>query len=267
MEASASWFMLQTSLAVTALWVGILLGRARTRRTLLWLGFGGLLLIYWTFLKRHPAIAVNAIPLKILYYIEGTASVPAFMLIVGIAYARSRLPRQRRVSIMAMLLGGIYFIHGGIWMLQPTPRSSMAASIGPVVLQTEDFTCVPAACATALNTLDLGLTATESEMARLTHARPGSGATLIRAADALRRKLKDTAVDVHILEMDYESLCTLDPPILTPLQLELSSLHMVVLLAANDLGVVLADPMRGPIEVDRSEFEKFYTGQIIAFER
>ena len=84
-------------------------------------------------------------------------------------------------------------------MIQSTPRNAFGrqTSSGPV-MQSQDYSCVPAACATALN--QLGLPTTEAEMAELTQTRPGTGATLIRALAGLRERLAGTSFSVELVQ-------------------------------------------------------------------
>ena len=258
------WFWLQCTIAAVSLCLGIRIGKGPTRRIALWLILGLFMLVCWAWIKYHPALAVHAIPLPILYYIEGTAAVPSFMLIIGIAYTRSRLPRQKRLAVLSILLGGIYFVHGGIWMLQSTPKKSFANMVsGSVVLQSQDYSCVPAACATALR--GLGVSATELEMAELTRVRPGTGATMIRAAEALQKKLGQN-VRTHILELPFDQLTSVEPPMLTPLQVDLSRRHMVVLVRVGPDGAWVADPMRGMVYMTRQEMRQSFTNRVIVFE-
>ena len=254
---TVGWFILQGLASLGTLCLGLRLGRGPLRRAWLWLALGMTVLIYWAWLKHHPAVAVYAIPLAVLCYIEGTGAVPAFMLVVGIAYARSRLPHERRVAVLAAALGLIYFLHGSLWMLQSTPTQSFAQTqTGVEVRQSQNYSCVPAACATALN--HLGVASSEAEMAELTQTRPGSGATLIRAMEALQRKLAGTDIQVKMLEPEYSQLLGLDMPLLTPLRLELGRHHMVTVLRADELGAWVADPLQGNIFVPRDKWQKAY---------
>ena len=207
-----------------------------------------------------------AIPPTVLYYIEGTGAVPLFMLMMGLTYAHSRLAHHKRLAMLSMLLGAIYFLQAGLWMLQSTPTELFADSVrGGVVIQSQEYSCVPAACATALR--GLGVTASEAEMAQLTQVRPGTGATLIRAAEALRQKLADQPVAVHILDISYDQLPLLTGPLLTPLQFQMGRQHMVVLRRFNEHGVWVADPGQGEIFMRHEELEPVFTGRIIAFDR
>jgi len=165
-----------------------------------------------------------------------------------------------------VVLGTIYFLHGGLWMLQSTPTQSFAQTHdSAVVRQSQNFSCVPAACATALGYL--GVDSSEAEMADLTQTRAGSGATLIRAMEALQRKLAGTGIQVKMLEPEYAQLLGLEMPLLTPLHLELGRQHMVTVLRADESGAWVADPLQGELYVPRQRWQEAYTRRVITFER
>lgn len=265
--APVGLFMLMAALAGLGFAVGRWLGRNAGLRAGVWVALAVLLLGVWSWLSYRPDVAVKAIPASILIYIEGTASTPIFMLILGIAWARSRLARQRRVTMLAMALGVLYFINGGFWMLQTTPERGFAETLrnGRLVLQSQDFSCVPAACASALNVL--GVPTTESQMADLTQTRPGTGATILRAVDGLEQRLAGTPWRVELVEADPTQLQTLPMPAVTALQAEHARRHMVAVLAVTPKGALVADPMDGVVWMPREEFEAVYTWQVIVFRR
>ena len=262
---SVTWFVVMAAVAVLALMLGRALGREQRH---CWPGLllGVTLLGAWAYLAHHPAVAVRVIPLSVLSQVEGTAAVPAFMLIIGIIWSRSRLPRQRRVAAWAVVLGAVYFLQGGMWMLQTTPQVGFARGVhhGPV-LQSQEYSCVPAACATALNMLDIYTS--ESEMAQLTQTRPGTGATTLRALNGLNRRLAGTAYTARIVSARPDQLATLPMPALTPLQFERSRRHMVTILRTNQWGVWIADPIDGTMCLDWEYFDRVYTRQVLVFER
>ena len=266
MDAPVNWFMLQTNASLAGLWLGIWAGRGPSRRMWLWLGVALGLLLCWTWFKHNPSLAVLAIPPTVLYYIEGTGAVPLFMLMMGLTYAHSRLAQHKRLATLSMVLGAIYFLQGGLWMLQSTPTELFADTVkGDVVIQSQEYSCVPAACATALRGLDV--TTSEAEMAQLTQVRPGTGATLIRAAQALRQKLADQSVTVHVLDITYDQLPHLAGPLLTPLQLEVGRQHMVVLRRFTEHGAWVADPSQGEVFMAHEQLEPAFTQRVIAFDR
>ncbi|MEX0777990.1 MAG: cysteine peptidase family C39 domain-containing protein [Phycisphaeraceae bacterium] len=265
MPTSVGWFICMAALSALFLSAGVWAGQGPRRRAALGLVLGFACLILWTWLHHHPAVAVNMIPPSMLAYLEGVGAVPFFMLIVGICWSMSRLPRQRKVMGFAMALGWLYFINGGLWMLQSTPTASFGRSItGGVVMQSQDYSCVAAACATALTRL--GLPATEADMAEFTQTRPGTGATLIRAYEGLRLALGHTRWNVVLCQPTYEQLAVARPPILTPVSFESGQRHMVVIEAINSRGVQIADPVSGTLFLSREEFLVVYTGQVLLFE-
>ena len=266
MGAESLWFFWQAAMSAAALLAGIRLGSGPSRPA--GLGAGGSLglLGLWVWLLRHPSVAVHVIPLRILTHVEGTGAAPFFMFVMGVLWKRSSLPRQRRVTVIAIWLGVVYFFQGGFWMLQTTPRSLLAETIsGEIMLQSEDYTCVPAACATAL--VQLGVGATEAELAQLTRTRAGFGSTLIRAMDGLNRKLKGTGIRVVLVEPSYDELLGYPMPALTPLHLETTRRHMVVLQQVTDSSVSVIDPQLGKIRIPRDQFEQSYCRQVLAFDR
>jgi hypothetical protein len=228
---------------------------------------GLLLVAVWAWLHHHPAVAVNAIPLDVLRYIEGIAAVPIFMLIVAIAWSRSQLPRQRHVAGMAVVIGVIYYLQGGLWMLQTTPSAAMGRTpsvAGGIVLQSHDYSCVPAACATACNML--GVPTSEAAMTDLTHTRAGSGATLIRAMAGLQQRLANTRFAVALIETDYEALRNMPTPMLTSLRFEPTQRHMVVIQRIEGDAVWVADPQIGQMYYSKDEFLRYFNGQVLVFE-
>ena len=275
MSSSLGWFIWLLSLAALGFAVGCALGRGPSYRR--WgatiLAVTGILL--WSWLQQHPAITINAIPAGILRYLEGTAPVPVFMLVVGTMWSSSRHPRQRRTAVLAVVLASTYFLTGGLWMLQSTPRQGFAhTSAESRVLQSQEFSCVPAACATLLN--EHGIRTTEAQMARLTETRPGTGATLVRAVDGLQQRLKQHAAgtpsagaawSVQVVEPRVEELRFYPMPFLTPLRLQAARHHMVVVLEWTPRHVRIFDPVDGLMLMNQGEFAEVYTSQVIIVTR
>jgi predicted double-glycine peptidase len=113
----------------------------------------------------------------------------------------------------------------------------------------------------------LGVPTSERRMAELTHTRPSSGATLIRALDGLNHRLKHTRIAAELVEPTYAQLDVLPKPMLTPLQLEPTQQHMVVIRRTTPGGVCLIDPQEGFIAMTEDQFRAVYTGQVIVFRR
>ncbi len=269
MSGPLLWFIGIVLLLPLMWWAGCRIGRVsdHTRRGV-FIGAAMFLLVGWCWLIRHPSVAVQLVPLSALARLEGIGAAPVFAFVVGIAWSLGELRRQRAFVVVAVLLGGGYFVQGGSWMLKQTPATAFATgrSDYPMeVLQSQDYSCVPAACATALRVL--GVETDEAEMARLTETRPGSGATLLRAMHGLTRRLEGEGLRPQLIEPTYEDLRSLPVPALTPVQYEPTRLHMITILRVRPDGVLVADPAVGIEFVKRSDFEAAYRGQVISFER
>lgn len=265
MDGSAIWF-----LVAVALGVGGWLAGLHAARRWSWVGrsmiFASLvMLIAWAWLQRHPAVAVQVMPVGVLSRFEGVGGVPLFMMICGAAWALCGKVGQRRLILAASCFGGLYLLQGGLWMLQVTPASALGVQPSPDVRQSEDWSCVPAASATALNLI--GYPSSESQMAQLVRARPGTGATTVRALDGLRQRLRGTPHRAELVAADYQTLLTMPMPSLTPLQFEPTQRHMVTLIDVNAKMVTMIDPTFGPLVMSRIEFEEVYREELIVLRR
>ncbi len=258
------WFLLMAMLTAAGWCVGQRCGQSSAAIARAGVLAGAALLIGLTYLTRHPSVAVHVLPVPLLARVEGVAAVPAFMVILGVAWARSDRLRQKAVVGWAMLLGAVYFVNGGAWMLQQTPTQVLGQTTGRGdVMQSQDYSCVPAASATALRRL--GLPATEAEMAELTKTRPGRGSTTVRALDGLQRKLHGSRFGAALVEVEVDELEKIPTPALTPLQYEPTRRHMVTLLRASPKSVRLVDPVDGHMVMNWDTFAAYFTGQVIFF--
>ena len=263
MNLDALSFAVQVACSVLALVIGRWFARSAPGRA--WWGTAAAmaLMVIWLWLQHHPAMTTSALPVGLVSYVEGTGAVPFFMFIIGIMWQRRRLPRQRRVMAMAVALGEVYFLKAGGWMLRTTPDHLLAQTPGH--LQSQDYTCVLAACAIALDMLDVPTS--ESEMARLTRTRPGYGTTVVRALDGLQQKLAASGLSVDLMEPTYVQLMLIRPPVLLLLQLEMTQRHMVVLKELSTEGAELIDPQVGELFIPRDAFVQAYCQQVLAFDR
>ncbi|MEM1107384.1 MAG: cysteine peptidase family C39 domain-containing protein [Planctomycetota bacterium] len=261
---SVNWFIGTAFVALLAWLIGVTLGRRSPLSGYVAIALGVVFMLAWGWLIRNPATAVAVIPVGVLSRLEGVGGVPFFMLILGAAWARSNAPRQRALIGWAMMFGAIYFVNGGMWMLQRTPTAVMGQSIVPhEIRQSQDYSCVPAACATALNLI--GVPTTEMQMADLTQTRPGTGATMIRALDGLNKRLKAAPFRPELREPSLEELTDIPLPMLTPLQFETTRRHMVVLTRFTSNGVWVLDPMDGYAFYSFADLRPFYRNQVITF--
>lgn len=260
------WFLGLVVAGLAALAIGLRIGKRGQAASIVGSILTLAVLAIWAWLQRRPSLYVEVVPEVAAGYIERIAAVPIFMILAGIAWQRCQMARQRRLIALAIGLATVCFVYGSAWMLQATPQSGFAETVTPqLTLQTQDFSCVPASCATVLN--HLGIYTTEAEMARLTDTRPGSGTTLVRAWLGLNRRLEESASfhrRAQLLEPTYEQLMTLPMPVLIPVQFESDRGHMCVLTHIDDRGVRMIDPQFGINCMLRQEFESIYRGEAIA---
>jgi predicted double-glycine peptidase len=266
MEPTIGWFVTIASLSSLAWAGGYYLGKRSSsvaRATLL----AGLACMgVWVWLHYHPAVAVKLIPVTLLSRIEGVGSVPIFMLLLGLAWARAQLPRQKRVISWAIMFGAVFFIHGGMWMLQSTPEQGFASTVSAEsIRQSQEYSCVPAASAHALTLL--GFPTSEKYMARLSQTRPGTGSTMIRAMQGLKERLKGTPYTVELLEVKPEELRYMPYPILTTFRYEPTQFHMVTITDVTDTDVMVADPIEGTMKVSWNTLDMVFSGQVLVFVR
>jgi len=264
-DPSTRWFVVLALLSLAGLGFGVYLARRTRHRGRVGIVVALLLLGLWAWLLQNPSVAVELVPLDILSWIEGAASVPIFMFIIGIAWVRAGCARQRRLVAWAAVLGGVYFVNGNLWLLQTTPQIGFAdmLSDGDVVMQSQDYSCVPAACATAVRLL--GVHTTEAEMAALTQTRPGTGSTLLRAMEGLRMKL-GRGYRVTLLQPRLQELRDLPTPFLTPLQFEPTRRHMVTVTTVMPFGAWVADPTDGKVFYGWEDLRRHYAGQVLVIE-
>jgi len=222
------------------------------------------LLATWLWLFHHPAIALKLMSSSVLACLEGTAALPPVMLLLGIAWADAQRQYQRVMTVAAALLCAGYFLFGGIWMIQPTTAESLNGSENvSLVPQTADYSCVPAACATALN--QLGIHTSEAQMALLTRTHPFTGATLIRAVDGLNRRLVNSPFRAEMIDLADAPLTPANVPALAALRFERSQSHLIAVLNVHRFGVDIFDPVGGKMFMPTQAFERYALKSVIVF--
>lgn len=260
---AAFWFLFLALSCIAAYRVGLRVGHmasAAGRHALLGVFVGGL--AAWTWLTNHPEYASGLIDANVLKYLEGTIAAPLALLLLGIAWRRCDSRRQRVFVSVGVLACAAFFVHGSLWMLQTTRAEDYSTfNRAGVVRQSQRFSCVPAACATALNRL--GIHTTEAEMAELTQTRWGTGATLVRALAGVNERLANTGYSAAIERADWDRLSQGDSPVIVLMRYESPRYHMATILTIKPNVVLVADPAQGMMWLSRPQFEAAYTGNAI----
>ena len=124
---SGLWFTWLAAMATGGFLIGKRLGRD-DRRAMLTLLVAFLLMAVWSWLVHHPAVMVQVLPLWMLSHIEGVGAVPIFMVVTGVAWSKATTPNHKRLTILAVFFGCIFFLQGSLWMLQAVTRVLLRAS-------------------------------------------------------------------------------------------------------------------------------------------
>jgi len=282
---SSIWFVLLLLIAPAFLAVGWWLGdqkSAAVRRIALFVTLA--LIALAAVPKFKPTLLHTTLPLSVSIHLEGVLATFPWMALVGLVWAGRFTANLRRAAPLMLLLGLVYFLFGGVWMVLPDvrPYERESRTSQGVTLQSRGDTCVPAACATALRRM--GIATTESEMCRVVMARPGRGSTLARAAWGLQRHLQRRGIRVRLENLDADEVVwTARPsrPVLVVIRSSFAADHMVVVLGRVRDGVVIANPSPGrhggvspmPVKLNvgfemyrPEDFARLYRGGAIVFQ-
>lgn len=264
-----NWFLVISTLTILSLFVGVLLARRSlmSAASTMVIALTGVVAFAW--LQRNPSVLVYLGPVELIKHIEGVAAAPFFMLFVGAAWGASEQTRQKRIAFAAGMLGLIFFVQGSLWMLLPSPAMILNDDrTGGEVRQTTNFTCAPAAAATALNLVNV--VTSEAEMAELTQTRPGVGASLIRTLAGMNKRLAGSGYEAMIVNVDYDTLIASPYPFLTTMrddQTRMFSSHMVAVDVVNHRSVRILDPEMGRTSMTRGMFDQLRQRDVIMISR
>jgi predicted double-glycine peptidase len=252
---SASWFIGQGVVAGLAVLVGLWFGRQRAS---LWRGAGVvavLMTLCWPLIRIWPVRAIAVVPLSVLVFVEITGIVVPVVFLFTVAARHLRHRSERRATWLLVAVCGVYFVRHGMWMVAPpVPEMRMARYVDGVCRQSTGYTCVAASLVTQLGFH--GIDANETEMARLSYTMVDAGTTDLRAMYALEQKLAGSSLAARYERMDYDRLRAVPMPCLVAIDWGYFSSHMVPVLAVNEEGVVLGDPLTGPRTMARAAFER-----------
>jgi hypothetical protein len=285
MTISAIWFIILLLIALALVGPGWWLGArkakaARTGALVATLGLIGVAAIP----RFMPTLLHTTLPLCVSIHLEGVLATFPWMILVGLVWAGQFTANLRRAAPLMLVLGVVYFLFGGVWMVLPDirPQGPETRTEQGLTLQSRNDTCVPAACASALRMM--GLETTEGEMCRVVMAKPGRGSTLARAAYGLRRYLAPHGIAVRVENPDADEVVWTarpDRPVLVVIRSSLAADDMVVVLGHLGDGVVIANPSPGvhggvrPMRIklnpgfqmyEPEDFARLYRGGAIVFE-
>lgn len=229
-----------------------------------WLALALAAMLLWPLFRVLPVHAVGLLGPWVVAHVELTGIIVPAAMFFGLAARLVPRAADRRAMHVLLALAAAYAVRAGLWM---TPFASDFAHLPPtrmqggVCLQSDDSTCVAASLVTLLHALRIP--AQEAEMARLAGVEPGAGATDSRALLALQRKLAGTPSRARYASLDQAALIAAPKPALVQLGWGFFTSHMVTVLAADERGVTLGDPLSGRRDLPWTEFLAQWKGQAI----
>jgi hypothetical protein len=195
--------------------------------------------------RFRPALAAEFISLSLLVRFEGLFGVFPWMVLVGVLSSSKLSSQLRRTTPLLLIMGVLYFLYGGIWMILPTididePEQRSQAG---VTMQSRHDSCVPSACATAVRRF--GISTSEAHMCEIVQAKPSRGSTLVRAAWGLRKFLEPHDVDVAVEDLSIDEVVARSKrnrPILITVKSSLVADHMIAVLGTYGEHALIANP-------------------------
>jgi hypothetical protein len=134
-------------------------------------------------------------------------------------------------------------------------------ALDAICIQTTSYSCGPAAATTLC--ANLGVPATEREMALLCRTNAITGTDRVNAYWGLRRKLNASPWTVTIARASWDRLRRERRPAMVVLKLGLIWDHWIVVLRSDRRTVWVADPAVGVRRIPRDEFLALWTGEAL----
>jgi predicted double-glycine peptidase len=182
---------------------------------------------------------------------------------------RLRPPRQRvLVGAFFAIVAANYSVMPFLWPALVRPRlARLEAKVDAdgVCRQTTPYTCGPAAAVTALR--ELGIDATESDLALAMYTSPALGTP----SDVLATALQDRYADQG-LTCEYRWFDSLDDlprgtPVLAVVKFSFMVDHFVTVLESKNDRVVVGDPAAGRVTYTRQQFERRWRSKGVVLRR
>jgi predicted double-glycine peptidase len=259
-----AWFYLMINGAVSgaAAWFGWRTRSMRAWKFILCLLAAGAMMGLRIFLHAHPEYEQHLLMLSDDYVYFSAWEVPLVVLMTVALAGRLQHKRPRRLVVLSLgLLAPLFLWDSFSACLQPEYAMAAQFDGNGVCRQATDYSCGPAAGVTLLKLF--GRTMSEGEMAELCVLKPGKGVTVLELCRGLNIALRPTGRHASVRRVEGRQLGELPVPFLAELKREGSLPHCVVVLAALEDCVILADPAYGQIVGDRAGFLREWTGVAI----
>ncbi|MHC4463185.1 MAG: cysteine peptidase family C39 domain-containing protein [Planctomycetota bacterium] len=254
--------------------LGIILGKV----------FSGLRKPYWTLGYFLPSLLIAMLVLA--KYNNALPFVPPFSWItagrvrfiilalaatMGLTTPLSRLPRKCEKLTIGILMVVVVTWFSVLPFLVPALIKDDLSNLKTIVntngicYQTTDYTCGPAAAVTALG--KLGLSASEGEIAVLSHSSPVAGTLPHCLYTALQNRYGADGLKCQYRYFDSIAQLRKAGITLAVVRDALLSDHCVTVLEVSDRMVVIADPVVGRQLMSHEQFEKIWRFSGIVLKR
>lgn len=164
--------------------------------------------------------------------------------------------KRKRYAVMTLtgVLGIFYLMRmSATTFLQAQHLSGTPVGTDQVCMQTTGYTCGAAAACTLL--AQVRIAATEQEMADICGTNSMNGTQVVGVMWGLREKLKDTGYRIEFLDRQTPAdLQALQYPAMVTMRLNFLIDHWIVVLKADENGILTADPLRGVVRRNTGEF-------------
>ena len=241
-----------------------------TRRRKLYIGAALSLvpLIAKMIFSLFPPLEARIIPFDFYAAVQREFWLPFAVLFFALASHLVPPINRKSVLTIVMLLVLVVPQQTSWHLLKPDIYTYKGKMTDGVCQQTAFDTCGAASMVTLLN--QIGVQATEGEMARLAMAAPGKGISPHQAAYALNRKLKalDRSEETAILAPDLNDLRDLPQPFLAGINISLTTNHMVCVMHTSRDNLIVGDPLSiGPRKWSWQTFRDVWSGIAIVCHR
>jgi len=214
----------------------------------------------WFGITEWTTLSLRLIQWDDYVYFERMPLFLAIVMLLGLCVERVR-PRLRLPISVILLIFVVYAL------LEVTGPLALEVQVGKLgdeadgpaeVYQSTGWSCGPAATAWALRLS--GIPTTERECARLSATTPLHGTTTRGTVRAIHAHGLDAEVSVRA---GWEHLIAVPKPALADTYIGAATGHVVVVLAADERGITVGDPLMGEQAYSREEFEKVWMRTVI----
>lgn len=186
----------------------------------------------------------------------------AFVATMGLTAPFSRLPYRFEKAVVATLMALIVTCFSIIPFVAPIffrdTLAHLTTRLDPdgICLQSTHYTCGPAAAVTALG--ELGLQASEGELAVLSYSSPITGTLPTCLAAAIENRYAEQGLECRYRGFDSISELNSEGITLAVVRDAFLYDHCIAVLRVSPDSIIVADPALGKLAIPREQFRKIW---------